>query len=784
MDTQTQEHHFVTCDVPTHLYCVDRTTGENQFAVLQDVQSKVPELRHFQGKHPLQVRLAVADRYSANLVAEREIQRQNPDQTTGLIGCSVHKAASSLKFSTNLEAKTISGVVQTGLALESVGSAQKLRQCLQQIFHEELEIVFDMPPEGQVAAYRKELLDLFVSTRAVGASPRINAQRQFVLNQFCNSDLQSPNIVHYCGPGCCSSPETTFQMFLGLVPWALIPSKCGLLSRKAWLGADRPVDFIGLLSSVWQLWPRVLSKFTGKPQARPPRPANSARSEDADENCWDSIAVVAPVNHVGPGSVDASDGRDPGTFEEAAPPDMLKVDADTWAEMNQRNRSAAMSFASSAHVAERLVILRQVMEVGLQLLYHQLHVAGPQWEAEQKRKQADTGQRTYRVVDAATGEYLQGFFQQASEMLLNAPRALARSSYTRRARATMFRLLASLMACVFYFLHTCFDGFPYCLFKLIVDPTQADEILKQRPACMRDSLSATFLQKYGEDLTSAEALASLHSMAILIDLDISGLESAHSSLREYTMSRGRGHTPDFAQVSAKRLCAWTGRRYGYGTQQAAAGGKSSQEKSRQRKQKRHARPGGAWRAFCSEKARGQKFTCRFLRQLAAEYRALSQDEYEAYRERGAAATAAGRAGNKRPFSFMDRPLQLALRPAEVLERHTDLVLALPGSDFPSQFEALRARLRAGHKAEKSRAVVASADVPLAEGVLKQALDQGGGPGLQQGVRSRPHAAAVPKLQHHCFVPPAVGFAKACRGLDVPGSTTCNQHEPSDAQFLP
>ncbi|CAE7791864.1 unnamed protein product [Symbiodinium sp. CCMP2592] len=752
VDVQSKEHHFVTCEVPTHLYCIDRTTGENQLAVLQDIENKVPELRHFREKHPLQVRLAVADRYSANLVAEREIQRQNPDQTTGLIGCSVHKAASSLKFSTNLEAKTISGVVQTGLALESVGSAQKLRKCLQQIFHEELEIVFDLPPGGQIAAYRKELLDLFVSTRAVGASPRINAQRQFVLNQYCNSDLQSARIIHYCGPGCCSSPEQTFEMFLGFVSWSLIPSKCGLLSRKAWLGADRPVDFIGLLSCVWQLWPRVLSKYTGKPQ---PGLVNSAKQDDADENSWDSLEAVALFRR--PGSADASHDCESGAVEEAAPPDMLNVDADTWAQMNQKNRSAAMSFACSANVAERLVILRQTMEVGLQLLYHMLHVAGPQWEAEQKKKQAETGQRSYRVLDAATGEYLKGFFQQASQMMLSAPRALAKSSYTRRSRATMFRLLASLMACICYFLQRCFEGFPYCLFKLLIDPTAADEILNQRPACMRDSLSDNFLQKYSKP-SDPEALCALHALAILLELDISGVESGHSSVREYTMSRGRGHTPDLAQVSAKRLCAWFGRKYVHPSDRK----QNAQQKRKQRKEKKHARPGGAWRAFCSDRAKGQKFNRVLLRALSAEYRGLSQDEYEMYRERGVAATAAARLGNKRPFSLVDQPdqpLQLALRPAEVLEKHTDLVLRLPGSDFESQFEVLRARLRAGHRADKSRAAVAPADVPLDTSFLQQALDRGGGPGLVEGVRTRPHAAAVPKLQHHCFVPPAVGFAK-------------------------
>ena len=236
------------------------------------------------------------------------------------------------------------------------------------------------------------------------------------------------------------------------------------------------------------------------------------------------------------------------------------------------------------------------------------------------------------------------------------------------------------------------------------------------------------------------------------------------------MSRGRGHTPDLAQVSAKRLCAWVGRKYVHPSHRK----QNAQHKQKQRKQKKHPRPGGAWRAFCSDRGKGQKFNRDLLKALSAEYRRLSQDEYEMYRERGAAATAAARLGNKRPFSLVDQPLQLALRPAEVLEKHTDLVLRLPGSDFQSQFEVLRARLRAGHRADKSRAAVVPADLPLDTGFLHQALDRGGGPGLVEGVRTRPHAAAVPKLQHHCFVPPAVAFAKACAATRALMPTSCSR----------
>ena len=54
--------------------------------------------------------------------------------------------------------------------------------------------------------------------------------------------------------------------------------------------------------------------------------------------------------------------------------------------------------------------------------------------------------------------------------------------------------------------------------------------------------------------------------------------------------------------------------------------------------------GGAWRAFCYEHSRGQQFTRESLQTLAAQYRALSDDELEHYRSIGHLAQQANAAG--------------------------------------------------------------------------------------------------------------------------------------------
>ena len=73
---------------------------------------------------------------------------------------------------------------------------------------------------------------------------------------------------------------------------------------------------------------------------------------------------------------------------------------------------------------------------------------------------------------------------------------------------------------------------PYLLFK-VLDTKKSAEHSKEiacRPACIRDWLSTVLLEKCPEpeNITSAECLAILESIAAMLDCDIAEIESRHA----------------------------------------------------------------------------------------------------------------------------------------------------------------------------------------------------------------------------------------------------------------
>ena len=302
-------------DVPVPLATMDRNTAENQCAVIQSALKQVPELSAFQQGFESQARFAVVDRFGANTRGERYMRSHTGTCTTTIFGCEVHKAAGSMKRSLFPADKTTSGVVNIGLAQEGSGSLQTLRQILQAIFDESLQIVFGSPPQGKPLAHRKAVMDMFlplsdsdaVHTQGLGLGAEQsfklrNRKRRFILSYFANSDLESFKIIHFCGFQCCETPESTVYSFQRYVTWALLPSKLPVLSRKSWTGSSASFEWSGLLESHWFLLQRVITKYTGKPQGRPPvTGARGSDDEDDDEDlagdtkqldlCLDSLVL-------------------------------------------------------------------------------------------------------------------------------------------------------------------------------------------------------------------------------------------------------------------------------------------------------------------------------------------------------------------------------------------------------------------------------------------------------------------------------------------------------------
>lgn len=294
VERSTNKRRLTTIQIPVSMSSMDKNTAENQCSVMLRVMQKIPELKAFQKEFPTQCRFAVVDRFGANTRGEEFLDSHDPDNITTIFGCEVHKAAGSLKRALAVEDNTISGVVNVGLALEGAGTLQTLRAILQDIFRTDLIVVFDEPPGGHVVRHRKAILNMFLplSDDSDQSDPgkyevfQVQARkRRFILSVFANSDLSSREIVHFCAWGCCSSPEQSLQYFERYVTWALLPKKCGVLSRKSWTGADHCLDWCGLLQSHWGLLTRVIERFVGNPQADPvaSRQGHDASSSNAHQ---------------------------------------------------------------------------------------------------------------------------------------------------------------------------------------------------------------------------------------------------------------------------------------------------------------------------------------------------------------------------------------------------------------------------------------------------------------------------------------------------------------------
>lgn len=74
------------------------------------------------------------------------------------------------------------------------------------------------------------------------------------------------------------------------------------------------------------------------------------------------------------------------------------------------------------------------------------------------------------------------------------------------------------------------------------------------PTCFWDDVATGFFHEWpNQDSATSDstACAFLEAIAVEAETDISNIECGHSSLREHTMQRGRGHITSLCEVAAK-----------------------------------------------------------------------------------------------------------------------------------------------------------------------------------------------------------------------------------------
>ena len=110
------------------------------------------------------------------------------------------------------------------------------------------------------------------------------------------------------------------------------------------------------------------------------------------------------------------------------------------------------------------------------------------------------------------------------------------------------------------------------------------------------------------------------------------MECGHSSIREYTKARGRGHAANLPEVSAKAVCRFIAKHHNHNFADHDAAKQQEDQVFPEAPVHRASGGGGPWRAFLSERRKGVKLSREIIRNLKHEYRQLSPEDYSHFKQ--------------------------------------------------------------------------------------------------------------------------------------------------------
>ena len=287
-----------------------------------------------------------------------------------------------------------------------------------------------------------------------------------------------------------------------------------------------------------------------------------------------------------------------------------------------------------------------MISVGMMLLYKVMRLSSQKWEDEQTHLAAQGHQRSYIVLEVAKGTSLASARERIQHELWSVPKALPLDSFTFRARSKLFRMLSGLLCNLEAVCGRFHRTFPFLLFRILEGHEQSKSVYNA-PHCTRDEMAMEFFRLYPtvQDSQCQEAIAWLQAAALFCQVDIADVECGHSSIREFTKQRGRGHTPEFSAISSRVMCRFLCKQTDLKELEKKEQGQQQQQpqggEEEVKVKKRRTGCGGPWRAFCQERSKGTQFTHSSIEILAQQYRALSHDEYQYYKELGMAMTIQG-----------------------------------------------------------------------------------------------------------------------------------------------
>ena len=710
-------------------------------------------------------RISTADRYSANLRAERGLQQTGymNDFKHCFQACSVHKVHSAVKNSSHVLSSDISGLLNCGLATQEVGSTKTLRAILVNILTQNLIISSAPAPIGPEQTFRDEVFKVYLPIEGVSVNEaRTNKKRRMIIAYYLNGNILEENITHHCLRGCCRNAAETHENIAHFLSWALIPRKLPVLSRKTWTGFGPSLSWVGLLQSHHNLFQRVMQVYFGGAATVEEEPGDSAEPHThaaagaGGHDAW-MANFLEDANGISDGHAAPAQGAMQGDAQPAHEQAQLSSGQVDWQELRRQQRQGAKAWLAT-DPGPRLAVLTDSTGPLQTLLSKFLYISSQQWQKEQEMYAVQHGSRSYPVLEMAAqvdvGQAMCHLLKKFPTHLPAIPSELVDESL----KIVRFQCLASGVAALHALLRQVHSGMPFQFFRLLLQG-RVDDIHKW-PACLRDSLCAALLEKFPtpDALRSPECQAICEGLMLCYDCDIADIECRHAQTRDHTKTRASAWVPSLETLAAKfALRSANYERYNP---------EPEPTKFRAPKEKKKTCGGGAWRAFVHQQCQGFRFTRDAIEQLAEEYKCLSAAERELLSSAGSLATLAHRAGMpsfgarqprgpSAPVGQAAHALPGAVLDGAVVAEDNAIVSVLAnevreltqfaGGTFQERYLAWKADLR-----RKEPAVEASERVRQEALVAKLAEDTESLPVVQQASREGPSLVGTTQFERFPF----------------------------------
>ena len=538
-------------------------------------------------------RISTADRYAANLKAERGLQQEG-DYLSRFNHCyqpcTIHKVHSCVKASSVPFAEDVSGLLNCGLACQDVGATKTLRAILVSILLESLDVSYTPAPRGEAERYRQQAHDLYLPIHGVPKPlQRSNQKRRKILEYFLNSDLQeTTRITHHCSPSCCRSEQETRRHLSHFVSWALIPQKLPVLSRKSWTGFQPALTWAGVLHTHHNLFQRVMGVYLGVPVTGPAAQEQPVLHRSGADAWLDSVMEDEAENVPAPPPL-------PRDAPESAPGVSEPVD---WAELRREQRRTAKTWVATVP-GPRLANLNDTSGPLQELLSKFLYISSDKWEQQQRLHAMQSGDRSYAVLELASGSDVSKAMEETLRKCLEAIPAVPSALVDIPLKIQRFCAMSCGASALHALLRLPAQGMPYQFFKLLKE-RRVGELLDERqwPKCMLDSLARAMLVKFptAAALKSDECQAIAEVLSMMFDSDISDIECRHAQTRDHSKVRARGWVPSLETLAAKFALR--------GSNHARYNPEPGSRSWKTRTPKKKKGGGGAWRAFVQQHAEG------------------------------------------------------------------------------------------------------------------------------------------------------------------------------------